>query len=631
MKPRGMDIDRHDTGVSGSDIRDQLDRILASPEFRASPRRRELLRYLVEEALAGRRERIKGYSIGLAVFGRNDGFDPQIDPIVRLEAGRLRRDLEHYYLTAGQRDPVMVLLPKRGYAPEFTTRRGGGPQPAFATAGIPPPDVGTATDSTPPHAPAASDADSGAHESGKDRRRGPLFLKPATAFALLVGVVLSGAGTYLWFSLAAAPRVDVSGSPPVAAAPHARASIAVAPFSAASGAETDRYFAAGLSQELARSLMRFPDLAIVPPSSMKAAIPAGFQTMRHGLGVSHLVEGDVAKTADEIRIVARLVDLGSGRLLWAESYRRELRPDRIFEIEEDIARRIATIIGSSYGVITHRSLASPGKPPGNLASLDCVLRYYRYQLVMGADNHARVRDCLEEAVARDPDYATAWASLSNVYAQEGRLGFNPRSDAAGAFERARDAASRAIELKPDDATAHLMLANVYFDVDDFAAFRRTSDEALRLSPWNPDILAHYGIRLAFHGEWQRGLDLLNRAIDISPQHPSWYHAPVLLNHYLEGDFDRAMEEAGRIDPMSVMGQDFYAAMILGQSGRVDEARVAAANLQRKNPKIVDQFWLSMRVWKFQPDAIERLADGLRKAGVPVGQSPGQVGAAPATR
>ena len=73
--------------------------------------------------LAGRANRIKGFSIGVAVFGRDaETFDPQTDPVVRLEAGRLRRDLERYYLTAGQDDPIVVTVPKGGYVPAFHVR-----------------------------------------------------------------------------------------------------------------------------------------------------------------------------------------------------------------------------------------------------------------------------------------------------------------------------------------------------------------------------------------------------------------------------------------------------------------------------------------------------------------------------
>src|SRR4051794_10670903 len=84
-----------------------------------------MLRYVVEEALAGRGERIKAYTVAVEVFGRDEAFDANADPAVRLEAGRLRRALERYYLVAGRADLVLIGIPKGGYVPAFTTHPRG--------------------------------------------------------------------------------------------------------------------------------------------------------------------------------------------------------------------------------------------------------------------------------------------------------------------------------------------------------------------------------------------------------------------------------------------------------------------------------------------------------------------------
>ena len=102
-------------------IRDQLERILQSAEFRGSDKQRKFLSFVVDETLEGRASQLKGYTIAVAVYGRTESFDPQVDPIVRVEAGRLRRALEHYYLTAGKNDPVRIKIPKGGYVPTFHT------------------------------------------------------------------------------------------------------------------------------------------------------------------------------------------------------------------------------------------------------------------------------------------------------------------------------------------------------------------------------------------------------------------------------------------------------------------------------------------------------------------------------
>ena len=102
-------------------IRAQLERILQDADFRASDKQKKFLRFVVDETLDGRASQLKGYTIAVAVYGRPAGFDPQVDPIVRVEAGRLRRALEHFYLSTGKKDTVRIKIPKGGYVPTFHT------------------------------------------------------------------------------------------------------------------------------------------------------------------------------------------------------------------------------------------------------------------------------------------------------------------------------------------------------------------------------------------------------------------------------------------------------------------------------------------------------------------------------
>jgi adenylate cyclase len=105
--------------LSPEAIRAQLERILGHRDFEATERTRDFLRFVVEETLAGRANRLKGYTIAIEVFGRPKDFDANLDPIVRIQAGRLRRALEHYYLVAGGADPIRIDVPKGRYVPSF--------------------------------------------------------------------------------------------------------------------------------------------------------------------------------------------------------------------------------------------------------------------------------------------------------------------------------------------------------------------------------------------------------------------------------------------------------------------------------------------------------------------------------
>jgi adenylate cyclase len=124
-------------GLSSESIREELGKILDSEAFDASRRNRLFLKYAVEETLAGRSDRIKAYTIATVVFGRDASFDPQLDSIVRIEAGRLRRSLERYYLTAGAHDVVRIEIPRGSYIPSFES-------PGPPTAALTPSSASTA-------------------------------------------------------------------------------------------------------------------------------------------------------------------------------------------------------------------------------------------------------------------------------------------------------------------------------------------------------------------------------------------------------------------------------------------------------------------------------------------------------
>src|SRR5215475_4214320 len=109
---------------SAQEIRAALERVAASEVMRSSPQLTAFLRFVVEAVLEGHSDRIKGYVIAVEVLKRGAKFNPQIDPIVRVEATRLRRTLERYYAGAGAEDPIVITLPRGTYVPTFTRRAG---------------------------------------------------------------------------------------------------------------------------------------------------------------------------------------------------------------------------------------------------------------------------------------------------------------------------------------------------------------------------------------------------------------------------------------------------------------------------------------------------------------------------
>jgi len=114
---------RSGTGPTNNDVRAALERVIASGGLRNSPQLIAFLRFVVEATLRGDGHLIKAYTIAVEALGRGKDFDPSIDPIVRVEAGRLRRALERYYAGAGADESPLIHIPIGRYVPEFQLRQ----------------------------------------------------------------------------------------------------------------------------------------------------------------------------------------------------------------------------------------------------------------------------------------------------------------------------------------------------------------------------------------------------------------------------------------------------------------------------------------------------------------------------
>ena len=112
-------VPAEDGGLEPSSIEEQVERILNSPEFNATDAQRAFLQYVVRKTLAGQADEIKGYAVATEVFGRREDFDQATDPVVSIQANKLRRALERYYLVAGQNDRIRIDMPKGTYIPTF--------------------------------------------------------------------------------------------------------------------------------------------------------------------------------------------------------------------------------------------------------------------------------------------------------------------------------------------------------------------------------------------------------------------------------------------------------------------------------------------------------------------------------
>jgi TolB-like protein len=550
----------------------QLGRIVDSADFVATDRARRFLAYVVGESLAGRADRIKAYSVATEVFGRDASFDPQSDPIVRVEAGHLRRALERYYLSAGREDPVEITIPKGAYVPFFVRRTipaPAEPTPAAAVA--------------EPQRPAG--------------RRVPLW-SGAVAAALLVVAAAIGAG---WGSRARPPtEPDIPR-------------LLVQPFEDLAHTDASAAIARGLTQEIIGQVTKFKDIVVVAGRGGSETNPVAGPPPRY------VLDGSVELDASAFRLQAHLIRRSDDAVLWAHSYTGDLAASRLVAIEEYIASEVATTLAQPYGVIFQADASRHVEnPPDDWRAYSCTLAYYAYRATLDSATHPKVRSCLEEAVVRFPDYATAWALLSQTYIDEIRFGFAPEPAARPAsVDRALAAARRAVERDPTNTRGlQAKMFALYFSGDAEAALR-VGEQALAMNPNDSELLGEYGFRRALAGDWPAGCSLIRKARELNPGPLGYYEAALALCAYFDGDL---AEAAMWIRNTGVPDNPIYhliGAVVFGEAGEVASAAAELDWLRTHAPGVVANPRAVIAGRVLNPPDGERLIGSLRKAGLAI--------------
>ncbi len=563
--------------LADSEVRAQLDRLLASPDFTATPQRRAFLTYVVGEYLAGRGGQIKGVSIAMSVFGRDETFDQQVDPIVRLEARRLRQDIDSYYAGPGREDPVRLTIPKGGYAPRFQTQ--------------------TLPLETPP-APAEPSSAQG------DRPRRSPSVGLAVAGAMILCALIWGFLS-VWDARTSSAATQTLPRGPV---------IAVLPFDTLG--DGPGYFADGITQQLTSELVRFRDIWVLPLGSVERFLrgDTDLQALRKEFNADFALEGSVRDAGDTLMLTARLVDLKNQRYTWVQNYSVGSAPSDIYTLQDQVIRDVIGKLAGNYGVLTQASMKTASRtPPTSRDAYECVLSYYSYQITINLDLHEEIKTCILSAVEQNPDYAEAWAALSNLYLQQIRFGLGgTRSEVIAA---ATKAARRAVENDPNLAAGHLMLANTRFVLGDIQGFRRAGQTAMDLNPNDSTVLAHFGMRLAFSQGWDEGLAIVDRAIALNPVHPQWFHFPRVFYQFDQGNYQQALTTMDQIEMPNFFWTHLWNAALNGELGYQTAAEAALEKLLSQHTNFASDAGDVLSIWQLSESFQLKLMDSLRKAGL----------------
>jgi TolB-like protein/Flp pilus assembly protein TadD len=290
-------------------------------------------------------------------------------------------------------------------------------------------------------------------------------------------------------------------------------SIAVLPFENLSHDPDNAYFADGIQDEILARLSKIADLKVISRTSTQKykSAPSNLREIAQQLGVANILEGNVQKSADQVRITVQLINALTDSHLWAESYDRKLID--VFQVESDVAQKIAAALEAKLTGREKKEIASVGtqNPQAYEAYLRAlaVYREYTYDALQSASQ------ALEEAVGLDPNFTAAWALLVRIQAVTYFLGFDQTEAARAAARKALDTALR---LQPE--LAETQMAKGFYDyliVGDYNAAQYTFEELRSRWPSNADIAETLGFIALRQGRWNEGRQYLDEAIALNPR------------------------------------------------------------------------------------------------------------------
>ncbi|CAN7297723.1 hypothetical protein LJR090_002173 [Bosea sp. LjRoot90] len=577
--------------IAAEQIRAQLDRVLASDIFRSAPQLTAFLSYVVEQALAGRAGELKGYTIAVEAFGRSADFDPQSDPIVRVEAGRLRKALNLYFAADGVRDPVRIAIPVGAYVPSFSWLAASGPE-----------SVAVLTNAERAAMPVAAPV------------RLRFYAGAAALLAALIGLatwhfseIEPKAGAALSRGEALAPRPALSvareqaASEPAAEPVTVAASLPVVAVVVAGDIadpaieDATRLF----MRHLVDTMARFDDLLVVKTPGT---------ALRPEEGADYVLTLNTARAGDKVEGFVRLSTAKDGRIVWTTSGERSLAALGDGAELREMAQRLAIRLAQPYGIL-HADLRLATLPPAT----SCIYQALNVRRHMRAEDHLAARSCLDALIARDPEFHPAWSHLALLTTDEYASGLNVRSGSP--LDRLLAAAVNAVRLAPVSARAHQAMMEAQFLRGMTEEALKSGREALARNPYDPDIMADLGARYVQLDRAAEGLPLLERAAALSNGRPSWYDVYLFLAAHLTGASKLAETQGALIKsdetPLGLIGRAVASA---ATDDRVDLAEVLRV-LGQAEPLFALDSRLYLNRKGFSPAASDRILAAIGQVGL----------------
>jgi adenylate cyclase len=389
-----------------------------------------------------------------------------------------------------------------------------------------------------------------------------------------------------------------------------RPSIEVLPFTNMSEDTEEAYFADGISEDIITELSRFQELVVIARNSTFTykGTAVNVQTVGEELNVRYILEGSVRKGGNRVRVTAQLVEAATGHHLWAERYDRSI--EDVFAVQDELTGKIvATLIGKLLDSERRRSRKDDRTE--NLQAYELVLRGRELWLRQTKEDNIAARKLYKQAIAVDPEYGRAYASLAWSYISA----YNEywADDPEATLAKALAAARKGVAVNPASHSNRLALGQIYFFSKELNRALESCEKGIELNPNDPDGYVFLATSLSHNGAAEEALRRLDQAFGLNPNMPQWQQAIYIVAYFNARRYEEAITVWEKLDDPSIYFYRWIAATF-AQVGRLDEARKMANKYLEAYPDFDLGDHVKRMPFRLEEDS-HHYKEGLERAGL----------------
>lgn len=394
--------------------------------------------------------------------------------------------------------------------------------------------------------------------------------------------------------------------------------IAIVPFDNISGDQQLDYFGVGLSEEIASRLSLYKDFVIVPPIATRHLLITGshfkLTDFAQEFNSRYVLDAIIRKAKDFVRLIVRLSDTSDVTQIWSGTYDTSIEAENLIKIQDEIATQVVNSIANEYdGVIPRKvSSESEGKEPVALSTYEAVLHIHHYNLSLyPAKIYRSTLEAVHKALLKAPKNADLLSACAELKIDGYTLKWADTNDLP--VVECQELIDKALSHDKECAYAYYVRGLLETN-------RRRKKELLdavqdlQMFKHSSPSLAQAGWFLAIAGEYEEGIELLDKHLGILRYYPGWFQHAYFLYHYEHERYEEALAHAKQFNMPDLLWDPIERAAALGQLGRLDDGRNAIQELLALYPDFFQDPRRYLNCYIIRDDLVDEVLNGLEKIG-----------------